>query len=239
MIRTTTFQILQNLMKPHDNSGHGYTHVQTVYKHARKALEYEPTLTDQQKLQVQLAALLHDADDEKIFPDSKNYSNARDILNTSYPDQPELHEQIIDLIKLVSTRQNGDSDVEQSWMAIPRDCDRLEALGQIGLDRTLAYAQHKGNPMHLDTTPRCFTKEELYKIATPERFAAYSSGKISSDSVIDHCYDKLLHIGSPSSLKSNNPYILQVAAERNGIIEDFVLNYWRQPNNIVSTFAKI
>ena len=46
------------------------------------------------------------------------------------------------------------------------------------------------------TTPRAKTEEELWAIATPERFAAYVG---ASDSMVDHFYDKLLHLNQCGS----------------------------------------
>ena len=55
-----------------------------VANHAMKALEYE-NIGNDDKIVVELAALLHDADDEKIFPGNNNYENARKILAETLP----------------------------------------------------------------------------------------------------------------------------------------------------------
>lgn len=211
---------LHKLMVGHDIGGHGIDHMLKVAEHASNALEYE-TLSPQKKLQIYLAALLHDADDDKIFK-SENYENARQILAKLFIDH-DVKEDIIEMISLVSCSKNGDSVPREPYMVIPRDCDRLEAIGEIGIERCLEYSQHIGNPLHADTTPRVYTREELWKVATAERFANYKR----SASVIDHYYDKLLHIGQPDKLKSGNKYILMEAMRRNEVMIDYVLNYWR------------
>ena len=132
---------------------------------------------------------------------------------------------IIEMIDLVSCSKNGDSEPPEPWMAIPRDCDRLEAIGQIGIDRCREFTIHKKAPFHTETTPRAQTIEDVWKAATPERFDAYMKG-VNSISMIDHYYDKLLHIGRPEKLRSQNPYILRQAAKRNDVMASFVVDYW-------------
>ena len=48
--------------------------------HAFNALEDYPLLEHENKLAVLMAALLHDADDGKFFPDNHDYENLRNIL---------------------------------------------------------------------------------------------------------------------------------------------------------------
>lgn len=223
-IRVRTLFYLQSLMRGHSIGGHGYDHFIAVRDHSILALEHE-NLSEREKLQVELAALLHDIDDEKIFPQSKNYENARFILNKSLKDiddKDNFIEVVINLISLVACSKNGNSDPPEPWMAIPRDCDRLEAIGQIGIDRCLEF---KGGPYHVDTTPRASILEEVWNIATPEKFEGYMKGK-RSISMIDHYYDKILHIGKPEALKSQNKYILEEAARRNDLMAQFVIDYW-------------
>ncbi|CAH6420246.1 Hypothetical protein HVR_LOCUS1140 [uncultured virus] len=236
---------LRDLLKNHDVGGHGMDHMLAVASHTEKALEHE-LLPKHTKLQVYLAALLHDADDPKIFKNSNNYNNARDILERSITlsntrgfyyleynkcseclDHVDLYRNtyinsIISMIDLVSCSKNGDSDPPVPWMAIPRDSDRLEAAGEIGIERCLQVTKHFGSPHHTPDTPRVYTEEELWKVATPERFTNYKK----SVSMIDHYYDKLLHIVAPERLKSKNVYILKEAERRNKIMIDYVLNYW-------------
>ncbi|CAK7994550.1 Hypothetical protein POVR1_LOCUS74 [uncultured virus] len=55
----------------------------------------------------------------------------------------------------------------------------------------------------------------------------YSQGE-KSQSMIDHYYDKLLHIGQPRALKSQNSYILLEAEKRNHQMIEYVLTYWKK-----------
>lgn len=131
---------LRQLMQDKDMGGHGLDHFLAVADHARKALLHE-NLDKKIKLQIELAALLHDADESKIFPLNKNNENAHRILDKiiDFDNKNEFINNVISLINLVSCSKNGDDDVPQPWMAIPRDCDRLEAIGEIGIKRCLEY----------------------------------------------------------------------------------------------------
>ena len=46
---------------------HGWEHISRVVSYTRRALETEPTLTSDQQAVVIVAALLHDADDPKVY----------------------------------------------------------------------------------------------------------------------------------------------------------------------------
>lgn len=214
--------------------GHDISHFEAVRDHAIHAVKYESQLSQRQKFQIELAAFLHDVDDEKLFGRSalKNYRNARKILSCiDIENKEEFVEGIIEMIALVSCSENGDSEPSQSWMAIPRDCDRLEAIGEIGIQRCLEFTKHKQSPFHVDTTLRALNREEVWAAATKERFDNYIRG-VKSISMIDHYYDKLLHIGQSQRLRSQNPYILQEANKRIDIMVQYVVDYWNDQSCI-------
>nr|WBF71123.1 putative metal-dependent phosphohydrolase HD domain protein [Megavirus caiporensis] len=222
------------LMKNHNIAGHGLDHFVAVRDHAINALKFEQ-LSNEKNLQVLLAAYLHDVDDNKIFPRSIDYQNARKILDDSFQSfdysklnfnitYDEFKTGIIQLVSLVSCSKNGDDEPPEKWMAIPRDADRLEAIGEIGVQRCLEYTNHINLPYYLTDTPRAKNMTDINLFATTERFNNYKSGK-KSVSMIDHYYDKLLHIGKPNCLRSQNKYILEEAAKRNNIMINYLLNY--------------
>lgn len=213
---------LAPLMVGHDVGGHGMDHFYAVHAHSVEALKHEVSLDTEVKRQIELAALLHDADDPKLFPQSKDYCNARKVLRVlNFEDE----DRVIEMIDLVSCSKNGSRMPPQRYMAIPRDCDRLEAIGEIGIERCRAYNDTVGRPCHVDNTARVYDLTELSKVATAERYQQYTVNK-NSDSMIDHYYDKLLHIGNSDQLCSQNPYILQEAAKRTHIMSTFVIDYW-------------
>lgn len=204
---------------------HGIQHAETVMHNAQKALEYDSAPNDDQKLAILLAALLHDADDHKYFPESKDLDNARLVLDKLRVTQ-EIKTLVLKMIRLVSCSTNGNSveSVEHEWMLYPRYADRLEALGEIGLLRCWMYTKHVDRPLFIKETPRPRSKEELYKIASKERFDNYvNSGGKGSTTFIEHFYDKLLHIGD----LGNNPYFIKESKKRMQTMEDFILEFSR------------
>jgi uncharacterized protein len=227
-IRAQVLLNLRSLMLGSSVAGHNLDHFLAVQDHALKALNHEK-ISDRQKLQVELAALLHDADDKKLFSKSHNYGNARRILDdVEIENAVEFVEGIVHMIDLVSCSKNGDSfntETDELWMLIPRDSDRLEAIGAIGIRRCYEFTLHKKAPLHLDSTIHATTSDAVMEAATPERFEAYMQGEPSA-SMIDHYYDKLLHIGQPARLRSQNPYILEEAKVRHQDMVRYVIDYW-------------
>jgi len=213
---------LEQILEGKVDRAHGIDHAVSVLGHAEGAIEHHPgELTEQQKLAIKLAALLHDADDGKFFKDSRN---AEEILK-SIVDEP-TRELTMKLINLVSCSKNGNSKAEEEWMLYPRYADRLEAIGEIGIWRCWQYTLHVKRPAYTIETERAQSLEELHRIASKERFEYYVSkqGKVGSSSFIDHFYDKLLHISD----LGENPYFVKEAARRHKVMEEFLLDFGRQ-----------
>ena len=115
------------------------------------------------------------------------------------------------MISLVSCSSNGHSfpdDAKRSpWILIPRWADRLEAVGEIGIVRCYEYNVHIGTPLFTPNTPRPKTIELIRAAATTERFEAYQKRGGTSDSMMDHYYDKLLQISKPPKEMVQNEYL--------------------------------
>jgi len=180
---------------------HGIEHAKTVMYHAWCALEAfeidnKIKILDEDKIAVLLAALLHDADDQKFFPENKNYENLRSILVLNGK-SPEFIDKVVYMVSIVSASKNGDTIPpaiikSNEYLLIPRYADRLEAIGLIGVERCHTYTKNVSNePLYLESTPKPKSEEEIWKFATMERYKAY---KGKSASMIDHFYDKLLRL---------------------------------------------
>lgn len=151
---------------------HGLVHAIRVHGHAKNSIDEVKNfsdLTNDQIIEIEYAALLHDVDDPKIFPNNggDEYQNARKILVEGDMTNEQI-DIIIRMISYVSFSQNGISDYDfkrneriPSWMLIPRDSDRLEALGLIGIARTTAYGFQTNRPLYVETTPRFQTEDEI------------------------------------------------------------------------------
>jgi uncharacterized protein len=200
---------------------HGIGHAITVMYNAENALrsnDYNLNVFDCRS--VLLAALLHDADDRKFFPENKNFENLRFILKD---ETPEMIDQVITMVDLVSSSKNGDSVpahvAERMWMLIPRYSDRIEAFGLVGIKRVFQYAKTVNNPLYVSTSPKPNTEEEIWANAAIERYRAYSG---HSDSMIDHFYDKLLRA---TNFPIKNVFLNTEAKARTKPMIDFLLMF--------------
>lgn len=217
------------------DDSHGYMHFMRVLQHASNACKHE-NIQFIHKFAILLASLLHDVDDAKYF-NTTNFANARSLLlmtnEISGDNLPafitsDWTELVIDMISLVSCSKNGNELPENypQWTLIPRLADRLDALGEIGIERTIAFNNMKGRPMHDKNTKRAYTLVELNNIATLDRFNQYVNGHAEL-TTIGHIYDKLIHIGRPEYFGTTNKYIIDEANKGRNEMEQFVIKYWK------------
>lgn len=204
---------------------HGIEHALTVMCHAFNALKFiEINNTD--KINVLLAALLHDSDDHKFFPTHTNYENLRNILKQTYKNEDEIN-QIVFMVSIVSASKWGDKIpddvIDKEWMLIPRYADRIEAIGLIGIERCYIFNQNVSKtPLYVPSTPKPIKEEDIWENATNERYLKY---KGNSDSMIDHYYDKLLHI---TKFPIRNQYFDLLCDIRRKPLIDFLLFFGRK-----------
>ncbi len=121
--------------------GHGFDHAMRVYRNA-------VTIADGEECDatvVALAALLHDADDPKIFVTRDN-ANARTFLDDAGVG-PETAERVIRAINSVSFSKNRGKTPETAEGRIVQDADRLDAIGAVGIARTFAYGGAHGRSL--------------------------------------------------------------------------------------------
>ncbi len=218
---------------------HGYLHAVCVMEHTIEALKQHQgnPISEEDQIIIILASLCHDADDRKYWKDSHNAHHVLELCS----DRRATFQQYCffdELIGLVSCSSNGNTipqkAIERPELLYPRFSDRLEALGSIGLKRTFLYSSKTEMPMFISgKTQKATTEKELWEIASPERFANYVG---NSDSMIDHFYDKLLHIGK---LDTPNPYYLSESSKRSQIMIDVCLYYGEHDelHPIFSSFA--
>ena len=127
--------------------GHDAAHTLRVYRNALLIARSEP---DCDLEIVSLAALLHDADDHKLFH-TENNANARSFLKAN---GVEKAEEIIAAVNSVSFSQNRGKRPETLEGKIVQDADRLDAIGAIGIARTFAFGGEHGRS--LDSSIRHF-----------------------------------------------------------------------------------
>ena len=163
-----------------DNSGHGMDHINRVVNIATN-------ITKKEKANVETViaiALLHDADDYKLFglESSKNLTNTKMILEkTSFTNDEK--EEIINSIKTIgySKRLEGISP-EILEAKIVSDADMIDAMGVIGILRSYHYnITHDNVFFDKDIYPNLNLDAETYK-------------NKAKGTVVTHMFEKLLKL---------------------------------------------
>lgn len=125
-----------------NSGGHDSDHTMRVYRLAMRIAVTEPSCDPGI---VAMAALLHDADDHKLF-DTTGNANARTFLTGKQIDAT-LIDRICLAINEVSFSRNRGNTPSTIEAMIVRDADRLDAMGAIGIARTFAYGGEHGRPL--------------------------------------------------------------------------------------------
>ena len=137
-IENAALAYIRNLFEG-NSDGHGFDHACRVYRNAMRIAATEASCDLQT---VALAAILHDADDDKLFS-TENNANARLFLN-AHGIPRERVERICEAINAVSFRKNRGKRPETPEGRIVQDADRLDAIGAAGIARTFAFGGMHG-----------------------------------------------------------------------------------------------
>ena len=124
------------------SDGHDLNHSLRVFSNAMAIAEKEQGSDIEV---VALAALLHDADDHKLFDTVDNF-NARKFLS-SHGVSPDKLDFICEIINAVSFSQNRGKKPSSLEGKIVQDADRLDAMGAMGIARTFAYGGKHGRSL--------------------------------------------------------------------------------------------
>ena len=136
MIEEIKKQVYEILCK--DDSGHGYDHVERVYKLAVKFAEKENA--DEEV--VALIALLHDVDDRKLFGQAQadDLTNAKKIMN-SVNVSKDKQEIVLSSLKKFGYRNCVHGIRPDSLEGkIVSDADMCDAIGANGILRTYKFS---------------------------------------------------------------------------------------------------
>lgn len=125
-----------------NSDGHDLDHSLRVYSNAMVIARSEQNCDTEA---VALAALLHDADDHKLF-NTKDNANAVSFLKQHGVDDNRISF-IISIIKSVSFSKNRGKTPDSLEGKIVQDADRLDAMGAIGIARTFAYGGKHSRPL--------------------------------------------------------------------------------------------
>ncbi len=175
-------------------AGHGMDHVRRVFVNARQI----QSQVGGNRLIVELAALLHDVGDAKFCAGVERSGEfAREILENQNVDR-EVIETIVWIVDNISFRKNAESSSLSLEAKIVQDADRLDAIGAIGIVRTIEYGAVKGQPFHLP-----------------------GENRETSQSGIGHFYQKLFKLRA----MLNTEPARQIAAERERFMQTFLEQY--------------
>jgi uncharacterized protein len=157
-----------------DNTGHGLQHALRVYNNAKKINSVEK---GDEKI-VLTASLIHDTIDKKLFKNTTEQINlVRQALIENNYTQSEIDE-IVYIITNISWNNGKNNELNSLNAKIVRDADRLDALGAMGIIRTIEY----GNSHH-----QPFYDENNIKMVNNH----FTFNQITKSS-LSHFYEKLL-----------------------------------------------
>ncbi|WP_299250325.1 HD domain-containing protein [uncultured Lacinutrix sp.] len=186
--------------------GHDWFHIERVYKNALLIAKNEKV----DQLTVALGALLHDIADSKFHNgDSTVGPRVAAAFLIKQNVDSNIINHVVKIIENISYSSNiGNRDVFKSIeLDVVQDADRLDALGAIGIARTINYGGFKNRTIYNpDIKPNLNMTKAEYKASTAP--------------TINHFYEKLLLLKDKMNTKTGK----KIASQRH----DFMLLYLKQ-----------
>ncbi len=187
-----------------DYSGHDYFHTYRVFRVAKMIAEKE----NADVFTAELAALLHDVDDEKLYPETYDEKlRAKEFLERNGASE-EIIKNICEIISEVSFA-GRDSVIPKTLEGkCVQDADRLDALGAIGIARAFAYGGSRGRIIHdPDIKPKMeMDKEEYIK---------------SKSTTVNHFYEKLFLLKDMMNTETGK----KIAEERERYMKEYLVQF--------------
>lgn len=209
MIQQTEEFVYQLLKK--EASGHDWWHIHRVRNLALQMAAQEPGEPD--VFICEMAALLHDVPDEKLNPSvaagEKKLADWLEQLPLESKTKEAIH-----FIVLHLSYKGGTNSVKMDTIEgkLVQDADRLDAIGAIGIARTMAYTGAHGRLIHdPDKQPRDGMSYEEYR-----------SGK---DTAIMHFYEKLLKLKDTMNTETGKKLALKRHKYMEAFLNEFYLEW--------------
>ena len=184
-----------------DSGGHDYYHTLRVYRMAARIGVAEGADAEV----VALAAILHDADDVKLF-DGVGLPHARSFLAGH-----SKSDEVLEAISTVSFKGTGTARPATIEGMVVQDADRLDAIGAIGIARAFAYGGSHARAMHdPEVSPRGEMTEQEYRK--------------SMSTTVNHFYEKLLKLKTLMNTRAGR----EIAEERDRFMRAYLAEFLKE-----------
>lgn len=205
-----TYEFAKNYHS-NDNSGHDFEHIKRVYNNVCSLLKKYPQADE---FTVKMAALLHDIDDRKLGSDGKQAQKFMKSINLVESQITKILS-VINSISFSTTGSNPDFDTLEQ--AILFDADKLDAMGAIGICRTIMYGTHVKAKL-FDT--QIFPQENISK-------EEYKNMQRADNTTINHFFDKLLKLKNIMQTEEGK----KAAQKRHDFMVSFLTEFFEEHNN--------
>lgn len=177
-----------------DMTGHGLQHALRVFGNAR-------TLQAREGGNLRIitaAALLHDCADRKLFDDTDRQRALIAGFLRSIDFSEEETDTVDGIIRTISFNQGENLPLSTIEAKIVRDADRLDAIGAVGIIRTIEYGTARHRPFYNPENPG------------------------DTGTTLNHFYEKLLRLKD----LMHTPTARAMAEERHRFLERFLKQFY-------------
>ncbi|MGV3323316.1 HD domain-containing protein [Streptococcus hyovaginalis] len=191
-----------------DASGHDWWHSDRVRKLAVRIAKEEGA----DLFICELAALLHDVADAKLNLSEEVGLQKVDDWLIKQEVLPDVQKQVMGIIKNISFRAGRNRNKVLTLEGkVVQDADRLDAIGAIGIARTMVYAGSRGHLIHV---PGTSIRTEM----SVEEYRNHESTAIA------HFYEKLLLLKNLMNTATGK----RMAARRHAYMKDFLTEFYSE-----------
>ena len=191
-----------------EGSGHDWWHIVRVRNMAKNLALAEGG----DSFICQLAALVHDLVDDKLVADEGlALTEVRDLL-TRLGVKSDQTDQVLAIIQAISYKGGSQNHLDLTLEGqIVQDADRLDAMGAIGVARTMAYSGYHGRVIH---DPEVAARQNM----TLEQYRSHQG------TAITHFYEKLLCLKDLMNTKTAK----DLAQGRHAFLEAFLAQFYAE-----------
>ena len=191
-----------------EGSGHDWWHIVRVRNMAKNLALAEGG----DSFICQLAALVHDLVDDKLVADEGlALTEVRDLL-TRLGVRSDQTDQVLTIIQAISYKGGSQNHLDLTLEGqIVQDADRLDAMGAIGVARTMAYSGYHGRVIH---DPEVAVRQNM----TLEEYRSHQG------TAITHFYEKLLLLKDLMNTKTAQ----ELAKRRHAFMEAYLEQFFAE-----------